>query len=146
LLLAALTACSDEPTRPTVHASSAAPEANLTADAPLSFRQVSTGIQHSCGVTTANVAYCWGWNSFGELGVGTNTGPERCGSNQPCSTRPVRVASRLAFRLVSAGWGYTCGVITTGAAYCWGVNQAGNLGIGRADFDPHPRPLPVVSP
>ena len=92
----------------------------------LLFRSVSVGEQglllghHTCGVTTTNVAYCWGENTLGELGDGTTTD----------RLRPVRVARGLAFRDVSAGGGHTCGVTTSNVAYCWGVNQAGQLGIG----------------
>jgi alpha-tubulin suppressor-like RCC1 family protein len=32
---------------------------------------VSAGTNHTCGVTTGNVAYCWGLNDFGQLGDGT---------------------------------------------------------------------------
>ena len=36
----------------------------------LSFRQISAGTYHTCGVTTANRAYCWGLG--GHVGDGTN--------------------------------------------------------------------------
>ena len=35
------------------------------------FQSVSAGHFHSCGATTANNAYCWGQNLYGQLGDGT---------------------------------------------------------------------------
>jgi alpha-tubulin suppressor-like RCC1 family protein len=92
----------------------------------LTFAALSGGGDHSCGVTTSGVAYCWGWNGEGELGDGT------------IDTRlvPTRVAGDLTFAVVSAGGGHTCGVTTAGAAYCWGVNWAGQLGTGTAEVCP----------
>jgi alpha-tubulin suppressor-like RCC1 family protein len=37
------------------------------------FASVRAGHLHSCGVTTAGAAYCWGFNLYGQLGNGTNT-------------------------------------------------------------------------
>ncbi len=39
----------------------------------LTFQSVSAGLQHSCGVTTAGTAYCWGENKHGRFGNGTET-------------------------------------------------------------------------
>jgi alpha-tubulin suppressor-like RCC1 family protein len=99
----------------------------------LQWRQVIAGASHTCGVTTDNKGYCWGANFFGELGDGTRT--ER--------HQPTAIAGGLAFQQVSpgAGWyppgvepfvddGYSCGVTTDDKAYCWGLNQEGDLGTG----------------
>jgi alpha-tubulin suppressor-like RCC1 family protein len=40
----------------------------------LSFKAVAPGLDHTCGITTADEAYCWGANSRGQLGNGTTTG------------------------------------------------------------------------
>jgi len=39
----------------------------------LTWVSLTNGNDHTCGVTTSDVAYCWGSNSRGELGFGTNT-------------------------------------------------------------------------
>src|SRR5439155_933193 len=79
------------------------------------------GASSPCGVTTAGAAYCWGDNIYGELGTGTTS----------FSHTPVAVSGGHTFAGVSAGGYYaTCGVTTAGAAYCWGLNNYGQLGNG----------------
>lgn len=97
----------------------------------LTFVSVSDGFDHTCGVTTSGAAYCWGLNIASELGDGTTTGPQQC-ETYPCSTTPSAVAGGLTFATVSAGAGgfHSCGVTTSGAAYCWGDNELGELGNG----------------
>ena len=80
--------------------------------------QISAGHSHSCALDDAGKAYCWGKNSNGQLGDGTNTN----------SLRPVAVASAQIFTRISAGQDHTCAVTNTGAAYCWGLNGNGQLG------------------
>jgi hypothetical protein len=110
--------CRDEPTEP---AAPAAPGVALaTASAPLAFAQVSGGGDHTCGITTGDRAYCWGFNSGGQLGDGTTH----------YRTTPVAVLGGLFFRQVSAGEEHTCGVTLDYKAYCWGVNGTGRLGDG----------------
>jgi alpha-tubulin suppressor-like RCC1 family protein len=101
----------------------------------LRFRQVSAGENfHTCGVTTANVAYCWGRNFSGLLGDGTT-------ANHPT---PVAVAGGLRFRQVSAGSVHTCGVATGNRAFCWGNNLLGQLGDGTTSA--HFTPVAVAPP
>ncbi len=86
----------------------------------LSFVSLTAGTAHTCGLTAAGVAYCWGDNSAGELGIGS------AGNPQPS---PVAVAGGLTFTELSAGNVFTCGV-SGGAAYCWGSNSDGQIGEG----------------
>jgi alpha-tubulin suppressor-like RCC1 family protein len=99
---------------------------NRTSPVPVSgltFASVSAGGLHTCGVTApADAAYCWGLNSAGQLGDGTKS--------QIGRTSPVLVSGGLAFRMVSVGGGFTCGITTAGVAYCWGFNGDGELGNG----------------
>jgi alpha-tubulin suppressor-like RCC1 family protein len=57
----------------------------------LSFAGVDPGTSGSCAVTTLHRAYCWGHNAYGQLGIGTNVGPETCPFDIPCATKPQAV-------------------------------------------------------
>jgi len=99
---------------------------------PFAIARVSGGFQHSCGTTSANVAYCWGKELVGELGDGVSN-----------ATRlsPVQVAGNLTLASVSAGNNFSCGVTTTGAGYCWGTGMNGRLGNGGFADDSVPAPV-----
>src|SRR5947207_169720 len=99
----------------------------------IAFAAVSAGAEHSCGVTAAGAAYCWGYNYDGKLGDGTTT--QRL--------TPVRVASDVRFATVGAGNTHSCGVTAAGAAYCWGSNRTGQLGDGTTTQ--RLTPVPVAS-
>lgn len=90
----------------------------------------ATGNFHTCALTSAGTVKCWGDNIFGQLGNGSNTGPQSCG-NDPCSTSPVDV-SGLGSKVtgIAAGWGHSCVLLSTGGVKCWGDNSGGQLGIG----------------
>jgi alpha-tubulin suppressor-like RCC1 family protein len=96
------------------------PVFSTSSQTPLSFRQMSAGLFHTCGVTTDGRAYCWGDNVSGQLGDDTNVD----------RAVPTPVAGNLRFSLVSAGATYSCGVTTDERAYCWGQNTTGQLGDG----------------
>lgn len=85
----------------------------------------------TCGLS-GGLAYCWGNNSVGQLGTGSNGGPETCssGAYNDCSTTPLAVIGTHTFQSVSVGGDTTkvCG-LDTGEAYCWGAGPVGNSSI-----------------
>jgi alpha-tubulin suppressor-like RCC1 family protein len=82
-----------------------------------------------CALTTSGAAYCWGYNHFGELGLGTTTGPDLCLTNsEPCSRVPRAVLGGRTFTALAAGYYHTCALTATGVAYCWGRGDYGALG------------------
>ena len=85
-----------------------------------SFRSVTVGAAHACGVTTAGSLQCWGYNQSSEFGNGLTRS----------SDVPVLAAEGMPFATASAGNDFTCGVTVAGAGWCWGFSGAGNLGDG----------------
>jgi alpha-tubulin suppressor-like RCC1 family protein len=90
-------------------------------DGGLTWKSVTVGWQHACGIDSNNDAYCWGDNRLGSVGAGTAEQQYRS---------PVMVTGGHKWTQLSAGSNYTCGITTTRQAYCWGLNDGGQLGDG----------------
>jgi len=96
------------------------------------FSSIRSGRRHTCAVAINGDAYCWGGNWSGQLGRDTVT--HTCyGGGARCSDWPILVAGGLQFANVTASiWDHSCGVTTSGDAYCWGSNASGQLGSDSA--------------
>lgn len=93
-----------------------------TADGLSAAFLVQAGYQHTCAIHQNGDVYCWGQNTYGQLGVGDTTDratPTKVAfpAAAPCS------ATRL-----SAGLNYSCAVCTDRSVRCWGSNYQGQLG------------------
>src|SRR5687768_11600830 len=74
---------------------------NVREPAGVSFVAMGGGAYHTCGLTSGGLAYCWGDNTFGELGTGGTLA-----RNYP---RPVSMPEGVTFAQISAGGGrHTC--------------------------------------
>jgi len=91
------------------------------------FVSVSGGGGHMCALTAVGAGYCWGANSYGELGDGTR---QRSVAfvRDTLRVEVVPVLAPWAFTSLSAGDTHTCGVTLDEVAYCWGNNIFGQLG------------------
>lgn len=84
---------------------------------------VSSGGWHTCAVRGDATMWCWGQNSFGQVGSG----------KEGIQAAPVQVGAGSSWLKVSTSWGHTCGVTTTGEMWCWGLNKDGQIGVGTRD-------------
>jgi alpha-tubulin suppressor-like RCC1 family protein len=106
----------------------------------LRYVSISSGGLVSCGITVAGAAMCWGLNhdfmgkGSGQLGDGTTTDRHV----------PTAVLGGLNFTAVVPGEAHTCGTVVNGAAYCWGSNLRGQLGIPNTFGTSVLTPTPVV--
>jgi alpha-tubulin suppressor-like RCC1 family protein len=86
------------------------------------YGYIHPGLFHTCALTLTNVAFCWGHNDQGQIGV----------ADLASSQAPVRVSGGLRFVFITVaatGW-HSCGVTASHQAYCWGSNDNGQLGDG----------------
>lgn len=83
--------------------------------------KISVGSTHSCLLKIDATVWCWGDNSYGQLGNGTTTS----------STTPVQVVDPgVNYKSISLADTFSCGITSLDEVRCWGNNNSGQLGDG----------------
>lgn len=85
---------------------------------------ISGGWRHTVAADDAGNLHAWGWNKFGQLGIGTNAQIE---------ARPQPVALQIhqnRIRCLACGWRHTLVTTTDGQVYGWGRGVNGQIGYG----------------
>jgi alpha-tubulin suppressor-like RCC1 family protein len=81
---------------------------------------LTSATAHNCVLVPFGSARCWGRNTSGQLGNG---------SEEDEHLTPVGVAGLAALVGVSAGGSHTCALRFDGVPFCWGFNLTGALGV-----------------
>jgi len=84
----------------------------------LTFASLAAGGSHTCGLTPAGKAYCWGNGRTGQLGTGV----------VGLVASPAPVVGTATFISLAAGARHTCGLTSDRSVLCWGDNAFGQLG------------------
>jgi alpha-tubulin suppressor-like RCC1 family protein len=82
--------------------------------------QIAAGYGHTCAVRQSGYVSCWGFNSWGQLGDGTNFD----------RATPVLVSGITTAVQVAASYETTCARLAGGSIMCWGHGGYGELGNG----------------
>ena len=87
----------------------------------IALSTLTMGDSVACGLAAGGAAYCWGDQTYGEIGNGITA--------EGTSTTPVAAGGGHSFTEISAGGAHVCG-IAEGQAYCWGKDLTYQLGGG----------------
>lgn len=94
--------------------------------------EIAFGFRFACALTRAGRPKCWGFGGTGQLGNG--------GSGDSPVAGDVAIGTERFVHLSAAmGGQYACAAAQTGKVFCWGQNNAGQLGTG----DERDRALPT---
>lgn len=84
---------------------------------------ITVGWLHTCALTTSGDVKCWGYNTYGELGIGS--------ADYNAHPIPLDVSGLTSgVSAIAAGYYHTCALTTSGGVKCWGWNDNGQLGDG----------------
>lgn len=87
---------------------------------------IASSFNHTCAVTASGALYCWGKNSYGQLGNHTKENETLYTSSK---VTPVKLLTS-GVGAVAPGDEHTCALMDTGAVKCWGMGTGGQLGYG----------------
>lgn len=87
---------------------------------------LDTSGDHTCAVTDTGLLRCFGFNAYGQLGLGHT---HDIGDDEAAdSAGYVDVGGPVV--QVAAGIGHTCALLSNGSVRCFGRNEYGQLGLG----------------
>ena len=99
------------------------PQAHARPSADKASEVLAAGHAHTAALSADGLAWAWGYNAHGQLGIGSTEG----------QNRPVRVKSDEKFVALAAGHWHTVALSADGLAWAWGDNGHGQLGIGSTE-------------
>jgi alpha-tubulin suppressor-like RCC1 family protein len=98
---------------------------------PLIATRLGVGEHHGCAIDTGGLLWCWGENTYGELGTG---------GGDTLSPVQVSQANTPSTWLDVAASRHTCAIGADRSLWCWGRNDAGEVGNGMIGTE---QPVPV---
>jgi alpha-tubulin suppressor-like RCC1 family protein len=90
--------------------------------ADVQFVSITTGLEHSCALSTEGKGYCWGDNYQGLFGNDSYA--------DSLFPTPMIVPNDEELNLISTGWYHTCVITISGKTWCFGRGDFGELGTG----------------
>lgn len=86
---------------------------------------IAAGASHSCVLRSTGTVACWGYNNYGQLGLGHSMSVGDDESPAEAGDLPLTDVVDIAL-----GDSHSCAIDGDGGLRCWGSNNSGQLGTG----------------
>jgi prepilin-type N-terminal cleavage/methylation domain-containing protein len=91
-------------------------------------KSISAGGKSTCAIASDNYAYCWGFNTYGNLGDNTtNQSLIPVAVDRSGALNGKTIKSISSGQLFS-GYYHSCAIATDNKSYCWGIDFLDTLG------------------
>jgi len=91
--------------------------------------EITAGDDFTCAILDNGDVACWGYNSHGQLGIGTSSNRGDTSGQMGDSTIITDINDNTVLG-IDAGKNHVCALVSASRVKCWGANQAGQLGYG----------------
>lgn len=88
-------------------------------------KAISSDYSYTCIIASDDKVYCWGSNTFGQLGNNSKTD-----SRVPVAVDTSGALNNKTIKSITADVYHACAIDSDNKAYCWGMNDHGELGNG----------------
>jgi alpha-tubulin suppressor-like RCC1 family protein len=102
------------------------------------WARIAAGGDHTCGIRAGGTLWCWGDNTYGQLGLGSHVSQDL--------PRQVVSPARGGWARVIADFEDTCAIRTDATLWCWGDNGFGVLGTGNSTSQDRPTQVTTPAP
>ena len=103
--------------------------AETTEQIPVRYTSIAAGYGHSLALPTDGKVYTWGYNFYGQLGLGTSG--DDADEDSPTL---ITALSNITVSSIAAGIYHSLALTTDGEVYAWGGNEYGQLGLGTIGY------------
>lgn len=100
--------------------------------------RLAAGYRHNCAILDNAKVKCWGYNNYGQLGLGdTETRGDGTGDSvkEMADALPyVELGAGRTVKSIAAGSYHNCAILDNDVLKCWGKNNNGQLGLMDPDY------------
>jgi len=97
------------------------------------WSMVAGGANHTIALKTNGGIWSWGYNSFGQLGLGYSGDPDDLGNPFNYVTIPTQIGIDSDWSLIASGSAHSFAIKNNGTLWSWGSNVFMQLGLEDSD-------------